>query len=168
VRLETEAAATRERQRLEAQADADRERLRKEAAALERKRARAARHRQAAEAAAAARAADPFADFRIGPDNAPPLLRLMPLAFWARQEQPRVSLRAKPGPEAPARPETPADELRELIAGLSLPPQVAGVSYARGCRIRRVRVPASTAPRLQSATPLIVSKRALEQVRAGG
>ena len=55
------------------------------------------------------------------------------------------------------------------MAGLSVPPQVAGVTYGRGCRIRRVRVPASTAPRVQGgAPPLILSKRALDQVRAEG
>jgi hypothetical protein len=53
------------------------------------------------------------------------------------------------------------------MEGLSLPPQVAAVSYARGCRIRRVRVPASTAPRPQGAPPIILSKRALDQVRQG-
>nr|MDQ3349458.1 hypothetical protein [Acidobacteriota bacterium] len=62
---------------------------------------------------------------------------------------------------------SPADELREVMAGLSLPPQVAGVSYGHGCRIRRVRVPASTAPRTPGAPPLILSRRALDQMRAG-
>jgi hypothetical protein len=171
IRLEAEAAAAREQQRLEAAAEAEREQRRIEAAAAERVRARAEREKRVMEAVAAARAADPFAEFRIGPNETPSLLRLMPLAFWARRESSAAERRlpATGLTVAPPATETPADELRDLIAGLSLPPQVAGVSYARGCRIRRVRVPASTTiPRMQGAGPVIVSKRALEQVRAEG
>lgn len=167
-RLDAEAAATREQHRLDAEAEAARERLRLEAAAAERKQALAARQKQAAEAAAAARAAaDPFADFRIGTEDTPSLLRLMPLAFWARQEvSPSALRRPASGLPSTSSAETPADDLRELMAALSLPPQVAGVSYARGCRIRRVRVATSTAPRVPGAPPLILSRRALEQSRA--
>ena len=96
----------------------------------------------------------------------------MPLAFWARQLAAPSTHRLPPSglPPVASKPaETPADEIRELMAGLSVPPQVAGVTYGRGCRIRRVRVPASTAPRVQGgARPLILSKRALNQARAEG
>ena len=53
------------------------------------------------------------------------------------------------------------------MAGWTLPPHVAGVTYARGCRIRRVRVPAiEGARRERGAKPLIVSKRALDEARS--
>jgi len=49
-----------------------------------------------------------------------------------------------------------------------VPAHVAGVTYASGCRIRRVRVPAARpVPRGRNAKTLIVSKRALDEVRAG-
>jgi hypothetical protein len=68
-------------------------------------------------------------------------------------------------PPRPQETDGPPDELRELIAGLAVPPQVAGVSYARGVRIRRVRVRASTAPRVQGAPQVIVSKEKLADKR---
>ena len=52
-----------------------------------------------------------------------------------------------------------------MIAGLAVPPQVAGVSYASGCRIRRVRVPASAAPRVQGSPPVILSTQSLADKR---
>jgi hypothetical protein len=66
-------------------------------------------------------------------------------------------------------PESQPDDLRELIENLTLPPQVAGVSYARGCRIRRVRVPGTAAGKRAHAgdQPLILSKRVLKDVRSG-
>ena len=90
----------------------------------------------------------------------PPLFRHMPLAGWARTE----AWHAKRQTEAPE--ERERDELREWMAGLALPPHVAGVAYARGCRIRRVRVPGSkgTAQRGGHQT-VIVSRRALEEAR---
>ena len=169
IRLEAEAAAAREEERLAAEVELEQRRI--EEAAAARVRARTEREQRIMEAVAAARAADPFAEFRIGPNETPSLLRLMPLAFWARRESTAAERRlpASGLTVAPPAAETPADELRDLMAGLSLPAQVAGVSYARGCRIRRVRVPASAAiPRNQGAAPVILSKRALEQVRAGG
>jgi hypothetical protein len=56
------------------------------------------------------------------------------------------------------------------MAGFRLPPQVAGVAYARGCRIRRVRVPSgSTGPRSmgqdRTQPTVIVSRRALDEAR---
>ena len=85
----------------------------------------------------------------------------MPLSLWARREESAAADRDAPAPAA-----RNADELRELIEGLALPPNVAGVSYARGCRIRRVRVAASGAPP-RAKGPVIVSKRALDEIRAG-
>jgi hypothetical protein len=58
------------------------------------------------------------------------------------------------------------DELRELFEGLALPPHVAGVTYAEGCRIRRVRVPGGKSTPRGGDQTLIVSKRALDEARA--
>ena len=57
--------------------------------------------------------------------------RLGPLARWARAETPRA---AKTAPVT-------SDDVRALIASLAVPAAVASVTYPRGCRIRRVRVP---------------------------
>jgi hypothetical protein len=65
-------------------------------------------------------------------------LRLMPLAMWARQESADAASRKQAEPHEA--PRTASDELRALIAGLAVPPQIAAISYARGVRIRRVRV----------------------------
>jgi hypothetical protein len=83
----------------------------------------------------------------------------MPLSTWARTESWRTP-RAADDSEPRER-----DELRDLIAGLALPPQVAGVEYARGCRIRRVRVPGGKGPRGGQQT-VILSRRALDEARA--
>jgi len=101
---------------------------------------------------------DPFADFRPETEEQrKSLLRLMPLTDWARFENGR-------------RPASPTvakeDDLHDLMEGLDLPAHVAGVTYARGCRIRRVRVPAPrAAPRKGNPRPVILSKRALAEVR---
>src|SRR4029453_5372775 len=99
-----------------------------------------------------------FAEFREEYDHVGPgVFRLMPLAAWARTEVPQA-----PDAEPP-----PPDDLRELMAAWTLPPHVAGVTYARGCRIRRVRVPAiEGARRERGGKPLIVSKRALDEARS--
>jgi len=175
-RLEAEAAAKRERERLEAEAAAKRERERLEAeAAAERERVRVAaeaaeqeRVRQEAEARARREADDdveleidldhdPFADFRSeGQAQARALLNLMPVTAWARvgdgKRQASESART--------------DDVQDLMAGLSIPPHVAAVAYARGCRIRRVRVPAPRpAARTRMSRPVILSKRALAEAR---
>ena len=77
-----------------------------------------------------------------------------PLASWARVEQSRND-------NASAN-----DDLRMLLAGLAVPSAVAGVRYARGCRIRRVRVPASQAADAgDTPGPVILSRRALAEQR---
>ncbi len=161
IRLELEAAAERERQRLEAEAAAERERLWLEVEAARQREADLAREAETAALLAAAEAekaaADPFADFRLDENAGHGVLRLMPLALWASREA------------APAAPvvQVPGGELRELMAGLALPPHVADVAYARGCRIRRVRVTAlPAAARTKSTQPVILSKRALDEMRA--
>ena len=56
------------------------------------------------------------------------------VAAWARSsEAPRA---AKGAPVT-------SDDVRALISSLAVPAAVASVSYATGCRIRRVRVPVS-------------------------
>ena len=83
----------------------------------------------------------------------------MPLSLWARSETAR-----KRAPETPAEGH---NDLQDLIAGLSVPTQVAVITYPRGCRIRRVRVRASRTPEdAGSRQALIVSKRALQANRA--
>ena len=171
-------AAEKERKRLEAEA-AEKERQRLAADAAERERVRVAaeaaeqeRLRVEAEAAKAAEddvgdtgfadLSDAFSEFRAEADErTQSLLRLMPLAIWARREESKEPASPDVGPEVGN------DDLRDMIAGLALPPHVAGVSYARGCRIRRVRVPAASAPpRTRGARPVILSRRALDELRA--
>jgi CheY-like chemotaxis protein len=90
------------------------------------------------------------------------LLRLTPLAMWARTEATAVT----PPRVEPPEPQTAAEELRHLMAHLGVPPHVAGVSYGRGCRIRRVRVPGGKERRRADAPgPVILSKRALDRQR---
>src|SRR5262249_53280841 len=161
-RLEAEKA---ERRRLREE-EAERERLRQleDEAAAEEERQRVAadvaeREAEMAELRAAAPPnVDPFAEFPADAgDIGRRVLKLMPLAVWARRDEPKKQAAAA----------TDACDLRELIAGLALPPNVAGVEYGRGCRIRRVRVPASTGPANGgSRHPVILSKRALDEVRA--
>jgi hypothetical protein len=105
---------------------------------------------------------DEFAEFREEYDHVvPEVFRHMPLAAWARTESWKPA--AAEGQEAK---QVGRDELRDLFAGLRLPPQVAHVTYARGCRIRRVRVPGSQAPAPRGTQQtVILSRRALEDAR---
>lgn len=138
------------RRRAQERAARDGEKARKRSA--ERAAERARKHREAVQ--------DAFAEFRLEAVEQPiGTVRLVPLAVWARVEQPRAA-----APAAPVR-----DELRELMKGLSIPLQVAGITYARGCRIRRVRVPALPASaRKGTKEPVILSRRALEEIRTTG
>ncbi len=139
LRLEAEAAARAEQERLkaEAAAQAERERARLDAAA------------------AAAAVDDVFAAFREEADTERGVFMHMPIALWARREA------------AAPRPEAVTDrELHDLLARFALPTEVANVAYASGCHIRRVRVPApSGAARQRAAHPVILSRRALEDMR---
>ena len=81
----------------------------------------------------------------------------MPLDTWAKTETRRTA-----APDAA--PDTHSD-LQNLIAGLSVPPEVAVVTYPRGCRIRRVRVQTPRQPDLTARQAVIVSRRALQQTR---
>jgi hypothetical protein len=81
--------------------------------------------------------------------------RLGPLARWARKE---AKSKAKAAPVT-------ADDVRALIASLSVPPAVASVTYARGCRIRRVRVPPASSGRSDSVGAVILSRRLLAERR---
>jgi len=81
--------------------------------------------------------------------------KLGPLASWARAEG------------RSAETAQPTGELRSLLSGLAVPGSVAGVRYAAGCRIRRVRVAPS---RDEDATgkskgAVILSKRILAELR---
>lgn len=84
------------------------------------------------------------------------MTRLGALATWARSEGVRRDAGAG------------GDELRGLLTGLAVPPAVVAVGYGRGCRIRRVRVPAAREPHdaeAEAAGPVIVSKRVLRELR---
>ncbi len=135
------------RRREQERAARDGEKARKRSA--ERAAERARKHREAVQ--------DAFAEFRLEAVEQPiGTVRLVPLAVWARVETARA-----PEPPASAR-----DELRELMKGLSIPFHVAGITYARGCRIRRVRVPATSASaHAGTKQPVILSRRALEEIR---
>jgi hypothetical protein len=179
-RLRAEAVREAERVRLEAerlrkQAEREAEQLRLEAEReAERLRAEAERHRvepgpvapppSPAPAKTPPPIDDPFAEFRDFTEFQPPAdipspqpraVRLAPLSMWARIETPRTQ------PPAP-----PRDELAELMKGLTLPATVAGVGYARGCRIRRVRVPAATEELKATKGPIILSRAALAEMRS--
>ena len=92
------------------------------------------------------------------------VLRLMPLAIWARQESSDAPSHKVVEPQET--PRTAAEELRGLMAGLAVPPQVAAVSYARGVRIRRVRVPGGRERRRgETPGPVILSRRLLDEQR---
>lgn len=92
-----------------------------------------------------------------------PVVRLTPLAMWARAETGPAVGRRKDGAEERR---TGTDELRNLIASLAVPPHIAGVGYGGGCRIRRVRVPGGKERRKGDAMgPVILSRRALNAQR---
>ena len=81
--------------------------------------------------------------------------RLGPLAGWARTE-----------PSRKAKPEVvTSDDVRALISALAVPPAVASVTYARGCRIRRVRVPPAPEHDSESFGTVILSRRILTEQR---
>lgn len=80
--------------------------------------------------------------------------RLGALASWVRSES--------RGRDAAAG----GDDLRGLLTGLAVPTAVVAVGYGRGCRIRRVRVPAAREPdETDSVGAVIVSKRLLAEQR---
>ncbi|HXG54409.1 MAG TPA: hypothetical protein VNJ03_03445 [Vicinamibacterales bacterium] len=98
---------------------------------------------------------DPFADFRAvvtgtGVDS---IFKNMPIAAWARTSRPAAAPPSEP------------DDAVALLARLGLPVYVSGFAYPRGCRIRRVRVPACAEAPAASSGPVILSKRALEEIR---
>jgi hypothetical protein len=80
--------------------------------------------------------------------------KLGALASWVRSERPGRDANEK------------TDDLYGLLMGLAVPPAVVAVGYGRGCRIRRVRVPAAPDyPMSDSPGPVILSKRALAEQR---
>ena len=104
---------------------------------------------------------DQFAEFREDFERVvPEVFRLMPLTAWTRTENWNQAGRDDDSADGER------DDLRELFAGLALPPQVAGVTYAEGCRIRRVRVPGGKVTPRGGDQTVIVSKRALDEARA--
>ena len=57
------------------------------------------------------------------------------------------------------------DDLHRMIDGLRIPPHVAAMTYPRGVRIRRVRVPVAKQPPAtgEKRPPVILSRRALKE-----
>jgi hypothetical protein len=78
--------------------------------------------------------------------------RPAPLSVWARKEGPRGDS------------EVISSELRRLLSSLSVPDSVASVTYADGCRIRRVRVPAARDAQTASG-PVTLARRMLAELR---
>lgn len=77
------------------------------------------------------------------------------LASWARSEN---------GGRRDAAHDS--DDLRGLLTGLAVPSGVVAVGYGRGCRIRRVRVPAAREPQEAEAVgAVILSRRVLAEQR---
>jgi hypothetical protein len=73
------------------------------------------------------------------------------------------------GTGEPAKGESPADDFRELVDRLRLPAAVAAVGYARGARIRRVKISRAAKPARakHEDTPIIIlSRKMLKAVRA--
>jgi hypothetical protein len=80
--------------------------------------------------------------------------KLGALASWARSDG--------RGQKTPAN----SDDLRGLLTGLAVPSAVVSVGYGRGCRIRRVRVPAAReSQETEAVGAVILSKRALAEQR---
>jgi CheY-like chemotaxis protein len=80
--------------------------------------------------------------------------RLGALATWVRAEN-RGRGAAQEG-----------DDVRGLLNSLAVPTAVVAVGYGRGCRIRRVRVPAAREPHESEAVgAVILSKRVLAEQR---
>jgi hypothetical protein len=98
--------------------------------------------------------------------------RLTPLAIWARMEaedEPtegaRTGRTADNGGESDR---SAADEIRQMAESRRMPVHVWAVSYPRGCRIRRVRVPHRETERRKGDPTVILSKKLLQETRAGG
>lgn len=98
---------------------------------------------------------DPFADFRavVTGGHIDSVLRNVSIAAWARPSRPADTT------------STEQDDTFALLTRLRLPVPVSGFAYPRGCRIRRVRVPAASEAPIATSDPVIVSKRALEEMR---
>jgi hypothetical protein len=80
--------------------------------------------------------------------------RLGALAGWARAESRRRDAAHE------------GDDLRALLRALAVPMGVVAVGYGRGCRIRRVRVPAAREPQESEAVgAVILSRSALAEQR---
>jgi hypothetical protein len=83
--------------------------------------------------------------------------------MWARAE---IEQHPKRGAAIDAAPERSVnDELRDLMSRLAVPSNIVGVTYARGCRIRRVRVPPGKPKLPRNAKTVILSRRALDEAR---
>jgi CheY-like chemotaxis protein len=75
---------------------------------------------------------------RTAPSARNPLTVRTPRGWWFEEDR-KAALRVVPN-ASPAF--DPDDEVRELLESLQVPAAIAGITYAKGCRIRRVRVTA--------------------------
>jgi hypothetical protein len=96
--------------------------------------------------------------------------RPAPLALWAHRDHHAGGRRSHQGdmPGAPHPGRTVAvNDLHALLKELNIPPALAEIGYAAGCRIGRVRVRRRPGPRPveKNAPVVILSRRALERLR---
>ncbi|HEX6465577.1 MAG TPA: hypothetical protein VFZ98_14040, partial [Vicinamibacterales bacterium] len=77
------------------------------------------------------------------------------VAAWARNAPSITDLEAAP----------PSDEFHQLFGDLGVPDAVASVSYAQGCRIRRVRVPVARENRGALQSAVLLSRRVIAELR---
>jgi hypothetical protein len=114
--------------------------------------------------AAGSDARDPFDKSRRRGDKAGQERRgPRPLAMWARQNKEGDAA----GASATAQAQAAQDDVNALMRGLQLPPPIAIVGFAAGCRIRRIRVKARKSKRKKPTNGrlVIVSRKVLDQLR---
>ena len=97
--------------------------------------------------------AEPMVQATPVPAAPPKMHRPAPISVWARKEGPAIDTHVI------------SSELRQLLSKLSVPDSVASVSYASGCRIRRVRVPALREGHRPASGPITLAKRMLAELR---
>jgi len=96
--------------------------------------------------------------------------RPAPLAMWAHRGhhvRARRSQSAEAGGGSHQERTLPVNELHALLKELNIPPALAEIGFAAGCRIGRVRIKRRPGPRPveKNAPVVILSRRALERLR---
>jgi hypothetical protein len=96
--------------------------------------------------------------------------RPAPLVLWAHRGHygaARPAHAAGGGGEAHQGRGAALSDLHAILKGLNIPPALAEIGYAAGCKIKRVRVRRRPGPRPveKNAPVVILSRRALERLR---